>query len=224
MPRIQYTGPRNPEENPRGFAMTAKKNFPGISDIGIAELYTRAVMYAQPPGYGDIIILFGRDILSEEVATLPWWPLLDEFHQNLVLSHPIQGGVKLQGGVEDVKAAILGGYQGRTNIARHSLISLDGLENTYIWCRLNEWVQDVTPSDYAAMMEHKRTAGPKSRKFFASIRVIDDHGLYGYVRPFSHAIVRDREVARTAEDVKRLLDDHRLKGYFGGVDAVEENT
>lgn len=216
MPQVQYTGRRNPAHDPEGFIRKLKKHYPGISDFDIRTFYTRAVMLAQPPAGSRA--LFGADILSENVESLPWWKTLAPTYQRMILSHPVDKGI-ITSGIEDVNRALRVGGQSRDGISRRSLISVPGLENTYIWCKMNSWIQEVTTHDLNII--RSRREGPM-RDFNLSIRVIDEYGPSGYVRPFGNAHVRERLVARTVQDISDIFQDQSRKDLYGGVTLHKE--
>lgn len=215
---VQYTGLKSPAQDHKGFVKAVREKYSNISTHDLQTFYTRAVMLAQPPSSSRA--LFGRDILSDDVQSLPWWKYLSNYYRRLILSHPIDSGLKLDNGLIDVKKAISykGGEQ-RQGISRSSLISVPGLENSYVWCKMGSWEQDVTPHDLRIIQS--ATKG-KMREFNRSIRVIDEDGLYEYVRPYGNAHVRERYQARTVDDIEALFRDQSRKELFPGYDASKE--
>ena len=215
---VQYTGLKSPAQDHKGFIKAVREKYSNISTHALQTFYTRAVMLAQPPSSSRA--LFGRDILSDDVQSLPWWKYLSNYYRRLILSHPIDSGLKLDNGLIDVKKAISykGGEQ-RQGISRSSLISVPGLENSYVWCKMGSWEQDVTPHDLRIIQS--ATKG-KMREFNRSIRVVDEDGLYEYVRPYGNAHVRERYQARTVDDIEALFRDQSRKELFPGYDASKE--
>lgn len=217
MPLVQLTGPRNPAENPKAFVEAIRKRYANISTEDIQGMYTRAVMLAQPPVDSMSVVLFGRDILSDDVQSLPWWPYLSQRNKNAILAHPVATGVAVEGLAQAKQAMRMVG--GRAGVSRESLVSLKGLENTYVWCKLTSWKQDVSPRDLDLILSQK---DPKARKFVRSLRVIDDHGPYAYVRPYGEALVRERFPVRTGDDFNALVRDQTSTKQFHGFDAIKE--
>lgn len=218
MPIVIYTGLRNPAQNPKGFIDSVRKKYSNISNHDIQILYTRAVMLAQPPKSSRMLL--GRDILSDDVESLPWWKHLAPYYRRLILDHPVDSGMLLKGGSAEVKKALA--YQGgqqRSSINRESLVSIPGLENTYVWCKMNAWAQDVSPHDLDLIRAQQ--AG-SMRAFNRSIRVLEEDGPYEYVRPYGNAHVRERFKARTVDDIQAIFRDQSRKQLFHGFDSVEE--
>lgn len=215
---VQYTGLKSPAQDHKGFIKAVREKYSNISTHDLQTFYTRAVMLAQPPSSSRA--LFGRDILSDDVQSLPWWKYLSNYYRRLILSHPVDSGLKLGNGLVDVKKAISykGGEQ-RQGISRSSLISVPGLENSYVWCKMGSWEQDVTPHDLRIIQS--ATKG-KMREFNRSIRVIDNDGPYEYVRPYGNAHVRERYQARTVDEIEALFRDQSRKELFPGFDASKE--
>lgn len=218
MAKVVYTGLKNPAQDHQGFIKAVRNKYSNISTYDLEVFYTRAVMLAQPPATSRA--LFGRDILSDDVQSLPWWKYLSRHYQRLILSHPVDSGLVLNNGVADVKRAISykGGEQ-RKGISRRSLISIPGLENTYIWCKMGSWEQDVSPHDLKII---RSAQNGKMREFNRSIRVVDEDGPYEYVRPYGNAHVRERYQARTVDDINALFRDQSRKEVFPGFDANKE--
>lgn len=219
MTLVQYTGGKNPEANPQGFVNHLKKRYPGIEPDDIRALYTRAVMNYRPPSAGTVVALFGNDIMTEDVEKMPWWGNLPPQQRKVLLSHPIDGGVVLEGSGREFLTKLRSSGLTRDQISRESLVSLPGLENTYVWCNMNTWVVDVSPHDLDVLLRHK---GDKSRQFVSRIQVIDDHGLYEYVRPYSRARTVESFRARTVDEIEAIQRDQSRKDLYHGIDTVKE--
>lgn len=218
MVQVQYTGGKNPQENPQGFIAHVKNRFPGISTEDIQAMYTRAVMLYRPPTSKESVALFGEDILSADVESAPWWTYIHTRYRKLILSHPVDTGLEVEG-VGQANAAIRSREVSRSGLNRKSLISLPGLQNTYVWCKMTSWIQDVDPHDLDIIFRHK---GARSRDFVRRIRVIDDHGPYAYVRPYGEFHVKERFPVRTEDDFAALKRDQSRTEFFHGFDAIKE--
>lgn len=216
MTLVQYTGKRSPAKDPAGFIRKLREKYSNLDEEDVRTMYTRAVMLSQPPTTSRA--LFGADILSDDVTKAPWWRLISPRYRQLILSHPVETGMVLRGSGQ-ARKAILHQGESRRGINRQSLISVEGLENTYVWCKMNEWTQDVSPHDLAII---RRSTDGKMRDFNRAIRVIEDEGPYDYVRPYGGAVVRERIRARTVDEIKYIFQDQSSKDIFHGFDPVKE--
>lgn len=197
--------PRSPFHDIEGTVRRIREKFPTITDLGVNQAVARMLDSGQPRGYkprtkGRFVYLFGADIMSADIESIPAWPYMNDAVRERILSHPTEGGITLEEKVAgdddptqiELIQAGLANSQYRAGVNRSVLISPRGLQNTYVWCYENRWLQDVTDAD-ARLILGVRGADQKFRD-----RTI--HGPYEDVRSYEGPnIVRTRIEAPASE-------------------------
>lgn len=98
-----------------------RRKYPNISETGVHEM-AKAELTMSPPRYPQHVVhLFGADILSADLTTIPAWPLVEPVFQDQLRNTPVQD--------------------------RGRMIDPVGLSRTYVWRQTANWVQEVTAAD-----------------------------------------------------------------------------
>ena len=95
--------------------------------------------------------VFGRDILTDDLHSIPAWRFIDSWWQQNLPLFPLTGGEVITGvdAAQRLKAAI--DSLGIQRVNRRSLLIPDGLTHSYVWCKANRWVQEVADPDVSVL-------------------------------------------------------------------------
>lgn len=212
MPKLEYTGGVSPFQDINAFVAKVRKAHPAITDRGVDQIVKRSVGLVDKRISKRTIALFGRDIMTEDVTTLPVWPHLPKSARQRILDHPIEGGERVDSEQAKVSQLELVGRLDRRSVNRSVLISPRGLERTYAWSAAHGWTQEVTDNDYRIIV---RDFG--LRRLFADPDIV---GPFVEVRSYD-APVKERHVARDMSDVRALRREFSRTPQFRGVDIKE---
>lgn len=213
--RIAYSGGVNPFINLPAFYVHCKRRYPNLSDIEFQRLLKIACGRRQQRIPGLNASLFGRDIMTDDVESINSWQYLLPGDKRRVMQHPVSGGEKADHEKGKVAKLEMLGKMNRKAVNRSVLISLDGLELTYVWCRQNGWEQDVLLTDWELI----RTQSPATASRFHNVSEL---GPYVDVRTYGNAHVIERHEARTRDEMVALLKDHSRKPQWSGVNTPKE--
>jgi hypothetical protein len=120
---LEYVGRPNPHEDMTGFLRRLKRFAPQIrTKAQRDQIVMRATVNRAQRFRGRMIVLFGRDIVSGDLGSIPAW------HR--------------------IPASVTSNIARMTAEQRLQSISLPGLEETYLWEWGNNWLQDVSEADY----------------------------------------------------------------------------
>lgn len=213
MPRLEYTGGVNPHRDLPSFVKKVKTQFPTISERGISQLAKKALdLYDARTGVRSVSV-YGEDILTEHPETIPAWPFLEDHEQRRILAHPIASGERLGAGTDKISRLEMANRLDHGSIHRSALVSLAGLEQTYVWRMRTLWVQEVTPNDYALLLAH-----PQMRR---KLQDPDIHGPVLDVRAYDWHVT-DRHIAHDMADVRALQRHFSRTPQFAGSDIRKD--
>ena len=125
MPRLEYIGREIIRRDPMKFLDQLRAKYPTLTERGLHEVAGREFSKRHPRHDRQVIHLFGEDIASEDIETIPAWPIVDPKEKRVLL--------KL------------------TPAERMAKVDPQGLSRTYVWRASNQWVQDVTDADAAVL-------------------------------------------------------------------------
>lgn len=216
MKRIELA-PLSPFHDLEGTVRKIRAAKPGITDQGVNQAVKRMLDGYNPRTPGRIVHLFGRDILTEDVTSIPAWPWVGEGEKRRVLQHPVMGGETIPDDLVGItrkmrQEELAGrGSEARASINRSVLISPPGLQQTYVWRLATGWVQEVTDADYDLIL-----STPANRRLF---RDLDIHGPYVDVRSYeAPRIVTSTTVATTAKEASYLMGQTKRTPNWQGSD------
>lgn len=119
--RLTFIGHDVLRRDPVKFLDGLRQRFPNVSETGIQEIAKRE-LGKTPPRYDRYVqCLFGEDILTDDVTTIPAWRWLTPILRRQIQGVPIE--------------------------QRRELVDPKGMSATYVWRKDNGWVQEVTDSD-----------------------------------------------------------------------------
>lgn len=210
MPILVYSGGKNPFLNLESFVTHVKKRYPTISQGGINQLVKMEVGKLRPRMPNLYCHLYGRDIMTEDIEDLAIWPYLPPGDQKRLLAHPIVGGMTFDKSDDPMGERMrLIQTLDRASVNRSALISLDGLENSYVWCNRNNWRQEVTEEDKRLILSSP------GRHLFHDEETL---GPYIDVRTYSNLKATESFTARDASDVRALQRQFTRKQSWSGSD------
>lgn len=209
MPVLVYSGGKNPFLNLQGFIAHAKKRYPTITDAGIAQLVKLEVGKLRPRMPKLYCHLYGNDIMTEDLEGLEIWRYLPQGDKRRLQQHPIVGGATFPEGGDTFERIRLVKTLDRSSVNRSALISIEGLENSYIWCRANGWKQEVTEEDKRLIL-----ASPARNSFHDE----ETLGPYIDIRTYGNIAVKESFTARDGGDVKALQRQFTRNKSWSGSD------
>lgn len=175
-----------------------RQRYPNVSEAALHQI-AKAELARMPPRHkGEVLALFGADILTEDPTTIPAWGLLTAEHRSRVLN-------------PDRYPELRGG-------GRAALVDPQGLQHTYVWRYSNAWTQEVAPEDArvireAEITEDARRRGKTPPRYW--FRDLDRHGPYTPMRAFDLPVV-GRETFSDALEARRYEDSlKRVKQWTG---------
>lgn len=211
---IVFSGGRNPWEDIHGFKAYVKAKHPGISDKGINQVVKLAVGEYQPRivhqdgSTARIVMLFGADIMTADLETLPAWPYLAPSAKQRLADHPIVGGATVDPENVQLSRAELANRLERHTVNRSALVSIAGMEQSYVWSADTPvpWTQMVSENDYHLIM------GSPQRRLF---RDPDLHGPYVPVRSYDAYQVAERHTGNKSDLVHYIKETTRQPQWSG---------
>jgi hypothetical protein len=149
--KLEFVGQPGPHRDIEAFVAAVKRARPDYSDKQVVETVRRGNATYKPRHRGSHWQLFGRDILTDDLQSLPAWPYIDAWWQKHLPLFPVNGGEMIAGETAAMTLqAAIDGY-GVHRINRRSLLIPAGLSQSYVWTRANAWVQDVADADVAIL-------------------------------------------------------------------------
>lgn len=220
MKRIELA-PVGPFHNLERTIESIKAAYPGITPLGVDQAIKRMLDGYKPRTPGRIVHLYGADIMTADLETIPAWPWMGDGEKRRILDHPITGGETipddLTGALRKMRQEELAGRgrEARALINRSVLISPPGLRQSYVWRLTNGWVQEVQDTDYDLIL-----STPANRRLF---RDPDIHGPYQDVRSYADpGIVRGQHVATSAKEAGYLLGQMKRTPNWQGIDPPKQ--
>jgi len=202
MRRIELA-PRSPFHDLPGFVANVRKANPGITDLGVNQAVKRALDGYNPRHSGRIVHLYGSDIMTAQLDSIPAWPMIGDDEKLRLLEHPVDGGEVIPPEAEGQVRRMLQeelagkGKDFRRFVNRSVLISPPSLRQTYVWRLSNGWMQEVLDADYDLIL-----STPFNRRLF---RDPDIHGIYQDLRSYdAPGIVTSRTEATSIREMEYL--------------------
>jgi hypothetical protein len=214
---LEYTGGFNPwaGKGIEHFVSEIRRRFPNMTDTGLSELAKRMLGEYDPRTHTRTVMLFGRDIMTADVESIPAWDMLAPSAKTRIKEHPHDTGEVPSSGVNEVFKAELLNRLDRRSVNRSVLIEPDDLDQTYVWRKATAtpWVQEVTDGDYFRILRHP-SLGPKFQD-------PDVKGAYVEVTSYTHMQVGERHEARTFQEAAAIQRHYRRQPHYSGVDIKE---
>lgn len=170
-----------------GFERMLRATYPLLRDVAIAAI-VKAELEKHPPRHdGYVVHILGRDILGDDPTSIPAWPWMT----NVV-----------RGDVVDLS----------TNAAlpvrvRETALDPDCIpEQTYVWRKENNWVQEVSDEDAA------RIRASQAKLWF---RRFDDVGYYNPLDPWTLPVVETQGFASVGEYERFRREETRRPQWRG---------
>jgi len=180
---LEYVGRKNPHDNLSEYLRRLTKFAPQIRTKEQRDrLIMRATVNRAQRFKGRVVVLFGRDILSEDLHSIERWKRIPVNIRQRIASMPIA--------------------------ERERVISIPGLEHTYVWEWASNWQAEVTEDDYTLIMSQRDCLFRDPNRF----------GLYVPKRAYGHIPVAERITTNSLAEGKRILAERRPKNYVQGFD------
>lgn len=148
---LEYIGQPGPHRDAKGWVERIRAAHPGISDIAVEGVLRRANAKYRPRLDMLPWVLFGADIMADDLTSIDAWAYLDIRTKAALQAYPVHGGELITentpGRAMTLKRAI--DTYGQHGVNRASLMVPAGLSKTYVWCKANGFVQNVTDADAA---------------------------------------------------------------------------
>lgn len=120
--RLEFISYSVVRRDPQKLRAVLKAKYPTVSDDNL-ERITEVELWKHKPRLPHTeVLLFGRDVLTADLTTIPAWDAMSAKARRFLERH--------------ARAGTLG-----------QAISIDDLSTTYVWNRGNAWVQEVADSD-----------------------------------------------------------------------------
>jgi len=127
---LEYIGEDHPFRDIAAFVAAIKRRAPRISQAGVDQKVAEALLKRTPRTPGIVKILFGTDILTDDLESLPAWEWLTPVFRAEIGNCPMN------------------------ERNRYIYATIDGmipLANSYVWRVENNWMQEVTEADVAVI-------------------------------------------------------------------------
>lgn len=216
MPVIAFSGGVNPFLNLPSFYVHCKRKYPNLSDVEFARLVKIACGSRRQRIPGMTVTLFGRDIMTDDLESIPAWPYLLPGDKRRIQQHPNVGGEQASHEKGKIAKLELLGKMNRGAVNRSVLISPDGLEHTYVWSKRTGWEQDVTQHDWELI----QTSSPTTAARFHDVSTL---GPYVDVRTYGNAHVIERHEATTTKEAAAIMRSQRRTPQWSGHSTSKES-
>ncbi len=188
---VEFTGGVSPWADLGKFVETAKRIHPRATNTPrkLSQYVARATVERPQRAPWLKHIEFGADIMSNEFASLPAYQYFTSDQLARLLAMPMD--------------------------LRQSLITMPGLEHTYIWLDQNNWLQDVSEHDIAVIKRHERRKWfslPEKVGYHQDVRSYDGNGI----EEFDQQPIAKSANVDYADELGRVIADRELQGYVTG--------
>ena len=119
--RLEFIGREVIRKDPMKFLEQLRAKFPNVSEKGLHAIAGAEFEKRHPRTPRMVVHLFGRDILSDDLTSIPAWPLIDPKEKRVLVN--------------------------ATRERREQMIDPQELSRTYVWRQSAGWVQEVTDHD-----------------------------------------------------------------------------
>lgn len=120
--RLEFISYSVIRRDPQKLRAALKAKYPTVSDANL-ERITEVELWKHKPRLNHTeALLFGRDILTDDLTTIAAWDAISAKAQRFLQRHHTAGTLA-------------------------QAVSIDGLSQTYVWNRRNAWVQEVADPD-----------------------------------------------------------------------------
>lgn len=206
---LVWSGGTNPFANLPAFVAHVKTKYPGISDKGLSQIVKRSLDLYDPGHSRKVVHLFGADILTADLESIPAWPYIAPGEQQRLRDHPHDRGERVDEDNVKVSQLELARSLNRQAVHRSALISPRGLQQTYVWSTATNWQQEVTDHDYDLIL-----ATPGQRRLFRDLEV---SGPYAPIRSYDVYPVVSRH-AGNAGTLNDFIKDRTRTPQWAGTD------
>lgn len=159
MPRIlEYIGQPGPWLNPEKWVAALKHYEPSLTDREVVDRVHMGNVRQRPRHPNGEFHIFGRDILTTNLASIDAWPFLPDVWKQELPLYPITGGSVVDRGAETAAVALSNARMNPHKVNRESWVFPVGLSKTYVWCLENQFMQTVSDADVELI---RRTPGLK---------------------------------------------------------------
>jgi hypothetical protein len=188
---VEFTGGPSPWEDLGTFIEVARKRHPNATNTQrkLNQYVARATVERPQRAPWLKHVEFGADILSNEFGSLPAYQFFTADQVARLLAMPIA--------------------------QRHTLITIPGLEHTYIWLDQNQWLQDVSDHDIQVIRHHPRRhwfSLPEKVGYHVDVRSYDGNGI----DEFDQQPIAKSPHTDYADEIDRVIADRELHGYIPG--------
>lgn len=209
MPRLEWSGGPNPHRDIASFLNKAKAEYTGISDMGLRQLVKRITGNIEARIPMRVVAVFGEDILTENPENIRAWMWLEQEQRDRILAHPVNSGERVGEGDARVSRLEMANRLDHAAVHRSAIVSIPGLEQTYVWRLANRWTQEVSQKDYDLLTTH-----PEMKR---KLQDPDRFGPVKDVRAFDAPVVASY-TARNPGDVRALQRQFSSVPQYAGVD------
>lgn len=174
--RLEFISYSIVRRNPRQFLLALREKYPTVSERDLERIAEVELWKHKPRLAHTEAFLLGADVVTDDITTIAVWPVLSAKAKRWFQRH---------------NAAQL-----------NAMREPQGLTQTYVWNRRNDWVQEVADADLPLIRASK--AG----------RWFRDYDLYGPWPGFPRAWelpVAERETFTNLEDAAKFAKDVRRK-------------
>ena len=205
---LEFWGARGPWRDPERFVNAYRALHPNTTDADMVTMVHRENARRRPRHELKPFLVFGADILSDDLHSMDAWQYLPKTWKRDLPLYPVAGGKLIQSGdaMADVRLKAAIDTAGTRNINRASLLVPRGLSKTYVWCKANNWLQDVEDADVAIIRNT-----PGLRDMFADPNRVGPFrvGKYDYLSTGSTGI-------SSLQDAQAFERDHTRKPLWKG--------
>ena len=202
--------PKSPFHDIEGFVGRVRAAHTGITDAGVNHVVKRSLDGYNPRHSGRVVHLYGADIMTADLSSIPAWDLITPEEQRRIAEHPMDTGERIDPENVKVSQLELARRLDRRNVNRSVLISPRGLSRSYVWRLSSAWVQEVTDDDYALIL----SVQGNTRIF----RDPDIHGPYTDARSYD-APPTATYITKDQGDVDALMRELTRRPQWSGANT-----
>jgi hypothetical protein len=192
--RLEFISYSRHRRDPEAFKRELRRAFPTVIAADLEKIATVELWKVKPRLDHTEVLLFGRDVLTDDVTTIAGWDVMSAKAQKHVRKHERAGTLP-------------------------RLVSIDGLSRTYVFNRRNEWVQEVSDADMALIRAVEATPEMIKRRISRPrhwFRDIDVYGPWqGFPRTWTLPVVEEFK-ATNLDDAKRFVADVKKTKQWPG--------
>lgn len=196
--KLEFIGRPGPHRNMTKFIEQVKHRRPDATPIQIERFAHTVNARNRPRQNFEIFQLFGADVMTDDLESLDVWPHVSKEWKKFLPKLPTLTGTI----IPEKDGAVLNNLlvmRKYSEVNRASICVPPGLSRSYIWCRSNQWIQDVSFED-AEIIRHR----PDLRSKF---RPVDNADGPQIVQAYKRLPDADPIIAKTRGDIHDIAKE-----------------